>query len=151
MTSLRHRELATTHFKCFARAATYRFLWQEKQDGSLHILYHNGPRGLHAFSADGIGWRKSPTNSSAFTLNVNYTDGHSVSLARRERPEILFDASGVPLFLYNGANTQSATLPSDSVGNYLAQQMAGQIRPRGFGHAFSLVQPVRGGAVAGAA
>lgn len=30
------------------------FLWQEKVDGSLHILYHNSARGLHAFSTDGL-------------------------------------------------------------------------------------------------
>lgn len=119
-----------------------RFLWQEKQDGSLHILYHNGPRGLHAFSADGITWRKSPTNSSAFALSVSYTDGHSIRLARRERPEILFGASGAPLFLYNGVNTESATLPPESIGDGVTHQMG---RSRGFGHAFSLVQPVRGG------
>jgi hypothetical protein len=119
-----------------------RFLWQEKQDGSLHILYHNGPRGLHAFSADGIKWWKSPTNSSAFTLNVNYSDGHTVKLARRERPEILFDATGVPLYLYNGVNTESKALPPESIGDHLAQQAVAQSRRRGFGHAFSLVQPV---------
>ena len=129
--------------------AIHRFLWQQKHDGSLHILYHNGPRGLHAFSVDGIEWRKSPTNSSAFTLNVNYSDGNSVRLARRERPEILFDESGVPLFLYNGANTEDSTLPSESMSNNLAQRMVSQSRRRGFGHAFSLVQPVRGGMLAG--
>ena len=96
---------------------------------------------MHAFSVDGIEWRKSPTNSSAFTLNVNYNDGRTVKLARRERPEILFDASGVPLFLYNGANTESASLPPESIGMHLEQVVATH-RRRGFGHAFSLVQPI---------
>jgi hypothetical protein len=145
-------ELATYSLQVPLRAVATmcRFLWQEKQDGSLHILYHNGPRGLHAFSADGTEWRKSPTNSSAFTLNVNFTDGHIVRLARRERPEILFDTSGAPLFLYNGANTENETLPPESIGD-LAHHAVGESRRRGFGHAFSLVQPVRGGTSAGVA
>ena len=71
-----------------------RFLWQEKKDGSLHILYHNGPRGLHAFSSDGLSWRKSPTNSSAFTLHVNYSDGSTIELARFVAT--LADHTGIP-------------------------------------------------------
>ena len=117
-------------------------MWQEKLDASLHILYHNGPRGLHAFSDDGISWRKSPSNSSAFTLQVNYTDGSAVELARRERPEIYFNpTTGAPHFLYNGANTKDLALPTSSV----VKGFSGSSRRHGFGHAFSLVQPIRGG------
>merc|ERR1712232_506574 len=36
------------------------FLWQDER-GHYHIVYHNGRHGYHAFSDDGIDWRKSPT------------------------------------------------------------------------------------------
>lgn len=110
------------------------FLWQEPSDDSLHILYHNGPHGLHAFSQDGIVWQKSPIGSHAFGLSFNLTDNSTFSLRRRERPEILFDADGRPLYLYNGVNTGDATLPGTMTGEQRVQ--AGE-----FGRAFSLIQP----------
>eukprot|EP00035_Acanthoeca_spectabilis_P011468 m.202134 g.202134 ORF g.202134 m.202134 type:complete len:200 (-) comp15356_c0_seq6:160-759(-) len=117
------------------------FLWQEKADGSLHILYHNGPHGLHAFSSDGITWFKSPTGSHAFELQLELDNGKSVELARRERPEILFGSDGAPQFLYNGANTVGASLP----GNELpAPENLESSHHGGFSHAFSLIQRIKG-------
>ena len=62
-----------------------------------------------------------------------------VRLARRERPEILFSDAGAPLYLYNGVNTRSAALPP-AVEDGGDRQHKGH---KGFGHAFSLVQPIR--------
>jgi hypothetical protein len=78
------------------------YLWQDQEDRSLHILYHNGPHGLHAFSDEqGLEWHKSPTGSHAYGLALNLSDeGGTVELARRERPELLFDEAGRPQFLY---------------------------------------------------
>jgi hypothetical protein len=116
------------------------FLWQQKADRSLHILYHNGAHGLHAFSADGVAWHKSPTHSDAFQLDISLSDGDTARLARRERPEILFADDGTPRFLYNGANTRNAELPGAAAD--LAQGLTG-LHHGGFGHAFSLVQPIK--------
>lgn len=47
----------------------------------------------------------------------------------RERPEILFDASGVPQFLHNGVNTESEALPPKPIGDHLAQQAVAKSTP----------------------
>ena len=83
------------------------FIWSER-DGTLHLLYHNGPRGLHAFSRDGLAWGKSPTGAAAFTLQLTVSGGAPpLLLSRRERPDLLFDAEGRPRHLYNGAQAPS--------------------------------------------
>ena len=115
------------------------YLWQSKHDESLHILYHNGAHGLHAYSKDGRVWSKSPTHSRAFSLELDLSGGNTFALARRERPELLFDAQGAPTHLYNGANTHGATLP----GPTTATDTVGNGRSKGFSHAFSLVQALR--------
>ena len=116
------------------------FLWQQP-DKSLHILYHNGPHGLHAFSADGEEWHKSPTHAHAFELGLHVSDGTTFALARRERPELLFDEAGRPQWLYNGANTHGSALPASPDSLAVAQQQQGK-KTRGFSHAFSLVQRI---------
>ena len=108
------------------------YLWEQQDDGSLHILYHNGAHGLHAFSGDkGKTWAKSPTKSHAFALEVEVGTG-IFTLSRRERPELLFANDGSPRFLINGVNTPGAALPGGE----------GSSRGGGFSHAFSFVQPI---------
>ena len=116
------------------------FLWQSQADDSLHILYHNGAHGLHAFSKDGMSWSKSPAHVHAFELRLNVSDGSSFELARRERPELLFDAAGRPRWLYNGVNTHGAALPATYTS--MLQSRAGAGHTRGFSHAFSMVQGI---------
>lgn len=96
------------------------FCWQQREDLSLHCLYHNGRSsttnlGLHAFSADGKQWHKPAQNydsacaehrncSAMYTNLVELDDGTSTTLVGRERPSLLFDpATGRPTHLYNGA------------------------------------------------
>merc|ERR1712079_971918 len=47
------------------------FLWQDT-NGHYHIIYHNANHGYHAFSADGVDWRKSPVGAHAFELGVTW-------------------------------------------------------------------------------
>merc|ERR1719273_557648 len=106
------------------------FLWQEK-DGSLHILYHNGPHGYHAFSINGTTWNKSPIGAHAFELQGKYDDGSSFDFARRERPELLFRTDAQdrgPAFFYNGINTH---------GNYL---FGDEAHTNAFSRAYSFAQ-----------
>lgn len=80
------------------------YLWQQP-DGSLHILYHNGAHGLHAFSdSSGTNWTKG-AHGSAFTLQYDRDDGHTVTLRRRERPELLFGAHG-PTHFFTAVETE---------------------------------------------
>lgn len=86
------------------------FLWQQqggeqREAGLGHILYHNGPHGYHAYGPlNGTSpWLLSPTGAYAFTLNVSVSDGTTVLLKRRERPELRFNTQdGSPAMLYNG-------------------------------------------------
>jgi len=79
------------------------YLWQQP-DGSLHILYHNGENGLHAFSdVSGTAWTKG--SGDAFTLTYNTTAGTTVTVKRRERPEMLFDADGHPQYFFSAVET----------------------------------------------
>jgi hypothetical protein len=83
------------------------FVWQA-DDGSVHMLYHNGPAGYHAFSRNGTcEWRSSPTGAHAFSLHVDVDDGSTLVLSRRERPFLTFASPerphGAPTFLFNGA------------------------------------------------
>jgi hypothetical protein len=130
----------------FSLSLSCRFLWQSKADGSLHILYHNGAHGLHAFSKDGKAWSKSPTHSHAFELGVDVSDGSRFELSRRERPELLFDSSGRPRWLYNGVNTHGTALPSSSSTSPSSSLPSSSSllggRHGGFSHAFSMVQGI---------
>ena len=99
------------------------YLWQQP-DGSLHVIYHNGPHGYHAFAtgtkgaltAGGVDNSGSSTSGetanftfvksasvsgNAFELEVQWSNGSATTMKRRERPEILFDAAtGVPQVLF---------------------------------------------------
>jgi hypothetical protein len=81
-------------------------------------------------------WRKSPTHSYAFTLDVAMAGETTFDLARRERPELLFNAAGEPQFLFNGVNTHTFALPSTAEGNFVG------LAHGGFSHALSFAQSV---------
>jgi hypothetical protein len=89
---------------------------------SLHaILHRNGCKGgagcepsvsgQHAFSADGYTWHLSKAN--AYTATVEYTNGSTVDLLKRERPHLILDpASGVPTHLVTGAGERDPSAVS---------------------------------------
>lgn len=74
------------------------------QPDTAHIIYHAKDHGFHAFGPvnGSAPWQLSPTGSFAFTLNVTMSDGSTLYLQRRERPELLFDSTGKPTALING-------------------------------------------------
>ena len=86
------------------------FLWQEPDDGSLHMVYHNRQFGYHAFApVGGARWAVSPTRAHFFTTSVRLDDGRTLELGRRERPELRFDAAGAPAVLYTGVQANDTT------------------------------------------
>jgi len=48
-------------------------------------------------------------HTPAYQLNVTFVDGEKITLYRRERPKLLFDAKQNPLVLYNGACPPNTT------------------------------------------
>ena len=95
------------------------FIWQDSSNSSLaHILFHNGPFGLHtAGSLDGKeGWAASPTGAAAYTLDVQTSAGSTFKLLRRERPELQLRPDGTPAVLITGATAMDgATLRAFSL------------------------------------
>jgi len=76
------------------------FLWQDDR-GHWHILMHNmNAIGAHAFSRDGNTWKTS--DIEPYDNVVQFTDGTNVSMGRRERPQLLLDASGRPVYFSTG-------------------------------------------------
>ena len=88
------------------------FIYQDAR-GGFHALMHllEGPHycqgllcnvGVHAFSEDAIAWFFSGV---AYTNAVNFTDGRSVQLVRRERPHLVFASRTnlTPVALINSA------------------------------------------------
>lgn len=71
---------------------------------SLHMIWHQGPHGYHAWSIDGGATWKSNANAGThmFDLEVMFDDGSSATFKRRERPELLFDMHGRPSFFISG-------------------------------------------------
>eukprot|EP01064_Diplonema_japonicum_P007509 TRINITY_DN15134_c0_g1_i1.p1 TRINITY_DN15134_c0_g1~~TRINITY_DN15134_c0_g1_i1.p1 ORF type:complete len:386 (+),score=80.96 TRINITY_DN15134_c0_g1_i1:34-1191(+) len=65
----------------------------------INGAYHGCDVGTHAFSPDGISWTFSKT--IPYNTTVNWDDGTSVVLNRRERPQLVVE-NGVPLYLSNG-------------------------------------------------
>ena len=90
---------------CVAGTGEDPFLYRGARQ-HLHIVYHGMcPSGFleahHAFSADnGATWTVSPRQT--YSYDVGFADSSSTLFARVERPQILLDARGVPLALYNG-------------------------------------------------
>lgn len=82
------------------------FVWIDRR-GRFHAVLHNmepstqevGYCGVHAFSEAGDVWT---AGGWAFGATVNYTDGSSFTLTRRERPHLLFNEDGSLRALSNG-------------------------------------------------
>jgi len=68
---------------------------------TFHALYHDHKSyGGHAYSRDGVSWTFSDT--PPYGNVVNFTDGSSVALQRRERPHLVFDREGYISHLSTG-------------------------------------------------
>jgi hypothetical protein len=66
----------------------------------------------HAFSRDGFDWNL--TNAGAYQTTVTTADGLSHSFSRRERPHLLFDATGTrPTVLYSTLTNWSTSGAND--------------------------------------
>ena len=88
------------------------FFWQSKVDNTFHIIFHvenaqhrsNWPS-LHAYSSNLLDWNVSSSYANfeegAYSTNVTWDDGSTTTFLRRERPEIMFDAKGKPLYFYS--------------------------------------------------
>ena len=72
---------------------------------------------LYCRSADGISWALSPVN--AFCRNVSLTNGSVAELARRERPKLIFDASGAPTHLVSSAAWGGAAANGDATFTFI--------------------------------
>ena len=95
---------------------------------TYHALFHDHVSfGGHAFSRDGVSWTYSDTPPYGNLLE--FADGTSTRLQRRERPHLVFDAQG-----YIAALTTSAQPPPT----------AAKAPPAGFSndYSFTSVQPV---------
>ncbi len=114
------------------------FLWQDRHDSSLHIIFHVEDEraysewpSLHAFSGDGgrsWGVSASPDRRGAYSTSVLYGKGEpGERFQRRERPELVLDLDGRPQWLL------SAVMRSDT------HQVASYCR---WGYSFSLAQSV---------
>lgn len=96
---------------------------------TYHAIFHDHATfGGHAFSRDGVSWTYSTT--VPFTNYVEYIDGSSILLQRRERPHLIFDDAGYITHLTNGVQ------PAPT---------ATKAPPKGFANdfTFTLVQPVQ--------
>ncbi|GMH67227.1 hypothetical protein TrLO_g1397 [Triparma laevis f. longispina] len=91
------------------------FLYVDPHDSSiLHGLSHAGgwdSRGGHAWSLDGGKTWKVHEDIAAYGSLIEYTDGTSGVLTRRERPHLVLDKKGNPLALTNGATLDPCTHP----------------------------------------
>lgn len=75
-------------------------------------------------SADGVSWELSPVN--AFCRNITLTNGSVAELARRERPKLIFDASGAPTHLVSSAAWGGAAANGDATFTFIQPlQVAG--------------------------
>jgi hypothetical protein len=72
------------------------------------MLMNNWSPGQHAFSRDGRKWTVSTHRPYEFA--VHFTDGTTVRMRRRERPQLLLSPEGRPLYF------SSAVLPPDPGG-----------------------------------
>lgn len=86
---------------------------------------YNGPHGEN----NGIAYADTPAGPFNAVANLTLTPGPDaptlsgpvMTLTRRERPELLFDAAGTPTVLYSGASSTDAT------GIYKAYSLAQQV------------------------
>jgi hypothetical protein len=77
------------------------YLWRDER-GHWHLLMHNmgGGVGSHAFSRDAKAWTRSDVQP--YTATVAFEDGTTKTMSRRERPQLVTDADGRPLFFTSG-------------------------------------------------
>lgn len=86
------------------------FLWRDER-GYWHMLMHaplhSKPQpnqgkliGAHAFSRDALNWTVSAT--PPYTSLVNFSNGTSFDMRRRERPQLLLSESGQPRYFSSG-------------------------------------------------
>ena len=94
------------------------FMWQSAADGYYHVLSHRmspADRGTfvsggHAFAKSIDDWKYALT--PAYTDELELSDGGTYALQRRERPQLMFGADGLPALLFNGVTVR--TSPSGS-------------------------------------
>ena len=72
---------------------------------------------MHAFSSDGVSWTLSSVN--AFCNKVLLINGTTVPLARRERPKLIFDDTGVPTHLLSSAAWGGAAARGDATFTFI--------------------------------
>jgi hypothetical protein len=95
-----------------------------RMGGRWHMLIEDNEGGLagdvrhgaHLISDDGVAWDVLANEPKAYTHPIEWTDGTSTTMDRRERPWLLFDDDGRPAYLVTGCLKD--------------------------GHAFSVVQPL---------
>lgn len=76
--------------------------------GNFHMLINAGPYkctpkaavGGHAWSRDGLTW--SEPTLGAYTTTIAYLDGTRETCVRRERPQMVLDATARPLAMFTG-------------------------------------------------
>ena len=109
---------------------------------------------MHAFSTDGLTWRMGHP-AAAYTTDVLWADGSNVSLARRERPVLVFrkaavDGTGtagcawVPVALINGALNRTNHTTGSSIGEPDLKSDPDRAGDESFSNTptFTLIQPV---------
>ena len=92
------------------------FMWVDPR-GFYHALFHTWPGapavGGHAYSRDGLNWNYSPTPPYYFEAAVEPSGAGgggggggsnqtTFNFHRRERPALMFDGNGDPIYLTNG-------------------------------------------------
>jgi hypothetical protein len=70
--------------------------------GGLHLLSHLGCGHGHSFSPPGSNFSAWAVMPHAVGCDITWTNGTAATLSRRERPQLLFDASGRPQVLFSG-------------------------------------------------
>jgi hypothetical protein len=82
-----------------------------------HMIHHDGPHGRHVWSTDGLEWNgyHEPTQQldsasldDAYNMTILFDDGMTVEMMRRERPWVMLDVDGFPLYLVTGCETCGA-------------------------------------------
>lgn len=83
----------------------------DEQTGLFHLIFkdcngfytHHGYSGAHAISADGVTWTVAAPALAYETTHV-WSDGVVRKQVQQERPELLFNADGVPTHAYFATN-----------------------------------------------
>jgi hypothetical protein len=116
---------------------------------TYHALFHDHKSfGGHAFSRDGLNWTFSST--SPYSNVVNFTDGSSVAMQRRERPHLAFDANGFISHLSTGAQpppTSAKAPPSNKFNNDYVYTLLQPVHKQ---HAMTIVEGVASATAAAA-